>query len=243
MSGETMIEKVRASNAPLSLMLAGRQRSHVLFVLSDSVDPQDARFLEWYRGPYRDEVGRSPAVVGVQHYRQHDVDITQGVMSRLPFRYLGIYQIVLDGAREATALIGKIAMLHEQQSFARSPATWLYYPLSEKVGRAPTSSPSMLTIAFANSTPGDDAEFQEWYATRHIRHALNVPELVSGQCFARTQFQSPGALEAKFQMIAVYEQEGTPADILKSFEVIPESVFQFPTLDTTRFAEWVYGPV
>lgn len=100
----------------------------------------------------------------------------------------------------------------------------------------------MLTLAFANGTPGQETEFREWYATRHIRHALNIPALVSGQCFERTQFQMPGAMNACFATIAVYEQEGSPESIIASFLSLPEGTLRFPMLDRSpgRFAEWSY---
>ncbi len=98
-------------------------------------------------------------------------------------------------------------------------------------------------MAFANATPGHEFEFREWYATRHIRHALNIPALVSGQCFQRTEFQQPGALEAGFSLIAKYEQEGTAEAMLASMNSLPDSLFEFPMLDLTRFAESVYRPI
>jgi hypothetical protein len=103
----------------------------------------------------------------------------------------------------------------------------------------------MLTIAFANGVPGQETEFREWYATRHIRHALKIPALVSGQCFERTKFQRPGTVEASFSMIAIYEQEGTPEAILDGFALLPDGALHFPMLDRSpfRFAEVVYRPV
>jgi hypothetical protein len=101
----------------------------------------------------------------------------------------------------------------------------------------------MLTLAFANGFADSEGEFREWYATRHIRHALNIPVLVSGQTFERTQFQRPGVLEAGFATIAVYEQVGPPEVILESFATLPEETFHFPSMDMSRFAEGVYRPV
>jgi hypothetical protein len=231
------------ANSPLALV--GRQRSHVLFVLSHAKVGYEAAFLGWYRGVYRKTVHDLGGVLTAQHYEQHEVDITCGEYAPLPFRYLGLYEVSVDGAQAAHGLIESIATLHREQVAAQAPATWLYYPVSERVGRSPAQLPSMLTLAFANSVPGQEAEFREWYATRHIRHALNIPALVSGQCFARTLFQRPGALEAKFDTIAVYEQEGSAESIVTSFKSLPESTFHFPMLDLdrSRFAEWVYRPL
>jgi hypothetical protein len=227
-----------------ALEFTKQQRSHVLFVLSDAKPGYESTYLKWHRAVYREKVFRTDCVLGAQHYERHEVDITQGQYPPLPFRYLSLCELAVDGAQAAEAAIDHILAAHRQEASAQLPATWLYYPASEKVGRAPAKQPSLLTIAFANAMPGQEAEFREWYATRHIRHALNIPALVSGQCFERTQFQKPGALPATFNTIALYEQEGTPESIIQSFAALPESTFDFPMLDIgpARFAEWVYRP-
>jgi hypothetical protein len=225
------------------LLLIKKQRSHVLFVLSNPKAGQEPAFLGWYEGAYRQALSKHPEVLSARHYVRHEVDITQGRFAPLPLRYLALYEISLDGAEAASSLIERVTELHREHPAAEAPATWLYYPSSEKVGRAPAKTPSMLTLAFANGTPGQDAQFREWYATRHTRHALNIAALVSGQCFERTQFQRPGALDASFSTIAIYEQEGTPESIIESFLSLPAATFDFPTLDLSRFAEAVYRPV
>lgn len=227
-----------------SLDLLREQRSHVLFVLSHPSPGGEATFLSWYQGAYLRAVSGLEGVLSAQHYEQHEVDIAKGRLPRIPFQYLGLYELSIDGAQEAERVIDRVTALHEEQAAAQPPATWLHYPASEKVGRAPKKKPSMITLAFANGVPGQEAEFREWYATRHIRHALNVPALVSGQCLERTLFQKPGAMEAKFSTIALYEQEGTPEEMLESFaELVPKGLFRFPMMDQTRFSEWVYRPL
>jgi hypothetical protein len=156
---------------------------------------------------------------------------------------MGIYQLSVDGVSGVKPIIEGIEHLHRSEKTAELPATWLYYPASERIGRDPSHEPSMLTLAFANPLEGQESEFREWYATRHIRHALNIPALVSGQCFLRTQFQQPGALDAAFYAIAIYEQEGPPESIMASLDELPESIFHFPTLDPVHFAESVYEPL
>jgi hypothetical protein len=225
--------------------LSGQQRSHVLLVLSHPEAGRESAFLHWYRGACRKVVAEHANVLSARHYEQHEVDISQGRFAPLPFRYLALYELSLDGAHEASNLIERVETLHRQQDAAGPPATWLYYPVSEKVGRSPAALPSMLTLAFANAVPGEEAAFREWYATRHIRHALNIPALTSGQCFARTLFQRPGALQPRFSMIALYEQEDTPEAIVSSLTSLPSGTLDFPMLDQdpARFAEWVYRPV
>ena len=241
----TARQSIRNENYESPLALLKGQRSHVLFVLSNARAGREVPFLDWYQGAYRKAVLRVTGALNLQQYEQHELDITLGENERLPFRYLALCEVCVDGAQAAEGLIERVATLHRQQVAAEAPATWLYYPVSEKVGRSPAEPPSMLTLAFANPVPGQEAEFREWYATRHIRHALNIPALVSGQCFARTLFQRPGALEARFDTIAVYEQEGTAESIVESFKSLPQSTFHFPMLDLdrVRFAESVYRPV
>ena len=229
--------------APSSLALLKKQRSHMLFVLSGAEPGFEREFLQWYGGDYQRAASHHADVLSVRHYAQHEVDITRGQFPCLPFKYLGIYEISVDGASAAGALIETVTQLHARERVAQMPATWLYYPANEKVGRSPAALSSLLTVAFANGIAGRENEFREWYATRHLRHALNIPALVSGQCFERTQFQACGAMEASFNTIAVYEQEGTPQDIVKSFASLPHSTFDFPALDVSRFSESVYQPI
>jgi hypothetical protein len=226
-----------------ALALLREQRSHLLFVLTNAVPGQEADFTKWYKGSYRQAASTMQHVLNIEQYEQHEVDITRGRYPRFPFRYLAICELSLDGAEEAGSLIEQHSALHRGGLVAQPPATWLYYPTSERAGRRPAKQPSMLTLAFANGLPGQESEFREWYATRHIRHALNIPALVSGQCFERTQFQSHGSADAAYATIAVYEQEAPPQSILDSFASLPEGTLRFPMLDRSRFAECVFQPL
>ena len=225
-----------------SLDLMKKQRSHVLFCLCDPVAGSENAFRHWYQGSCLEALSNTESVLGARHFVQDEVDITRGRYERLPFRYLGMYELSLDGAEESSPFIDRIHAIFREQSFSQPPVTWLYYPISEKVGRTSRGLPSMLTLAFANGVPGQEEEFREWYATRHIRHALNIAALVSGQCFQRALFQKPGARDAAFSIIAVYEQEGSAESIVKSFLSLPPETFRFPMMDRApgRFAEWSY---
>lgn len=229
-------------SAPARTSLA-RQRSHMLLVFSNATSGQDDALLHWYRNNYLSLISDNREVLSVEQYERHEYDITQGAFPRIPFRYLGLYNLSLDGAQSAGELIARIAALHATQSAAQPPASWLYYPTSEKVGDLLRESRSTLTVAFANGIPGQEAEFREWYATCHIRHALKITALVSGQCFQLTKFQRPGALEASFDTIAVYEQEGAIDEVIESFAAVSAEEVSFPTLDLSRFSESIYRPI
>ena len=227
--------------SPLELL--SEQRSHILVVLSNPKAGSESNFRSWYLGPYSQEMLALTPVLSGQQYEPHELDVSRGRYPGLPFRYLGLYDLSVDGAQAAGEVIERVRDLHGREKSAAACATWLYYPVSERVGRAPAARPSLLTLAFANAVPGQEAEFREWYATRHIRHALNIPALVSGQCLERTQFQNPGALAADYSMIAVYEQEDTAEEMMRSFNSLPPGALDFPAMDLTRFAEWVYRPL
>jgi len=228
---------------PTALDVSRRQRSHVLLAWSEARAGCEVDFLGWYQSVYRHAVAQLPGILRSQHYERHEVDITSGLYEPVPFRYLGIHDLAVDGARSASRVIDSIDALHRAQGAAQPSATWLYYPASEKVGLGSQSAGSLRTLAFANALPGREAEFREWYATQHLRHALNIPVLVSGQCLERCTYQKPGALEPSFSLIAIYEQDGTPEEFLAAAAAFPEETFEFPSMDWTRFAEAVYRPL
>lgn len=220
-------------------------RTHMLLALSRARIGREQPFSSWCREKYAYELRKLPNVVQAHVYEPHPIDITCGKYPPLPFTHLAICDLILDGTDEARTVIEAINQLHQIRLDSEPPATWLFYPLGEKVRRGARDQGRlpMLTIAFANGVLGREDEFREWYCTRHIRHALTIPALVSGQCFARTVFQDPGALELGFSMVAIYEQDGTPEALLESLATLPPSTFDFPAMDDVRFAEAVCCPV
>lgn len=230
--------------SPLSLLK--KQRSHVLLVLSNALSGQKQKFTSWYKGDFLQSIIRSDHVLSAQHFQQCEIDITGGKWPAPDYQYLGVYELSLDGAEESIEFIDKIFDSYKEEESANVPATWLYYPISEKVGRSPTIRNPLLVLAFANSIPGSNNEFREWYSTRHIRHALNIPVFVSGQCFELTDFQHHGGVLSDYSTIAIYEQEGSPQDFIDSLELLSAEQIeqiQFPTLDAKNFGEAAYCPI
>jgi hypothetical protein len=232
-----------STNRTRPLQLLKAQRSHLLLLLSNPNTGTEGAFRSWYVGPCQQRILGLPGVLGGGSYEPDEVDVSGGKYPGLPFSYLGLYDLSVDGAQAALGVIESIREWHRLEPSAAPAAMWLYYPVGERVGRPAVVRPSLLTMAFANALPGQEAEFREWYVTRHIRHALNIPALVSGQCFERTQFQSPGAAAAEYSMIAIYEQEGTPQQMMMDLSAVPAGTLDFPAMDLSRFAEWVYRPL
>ena len=235
---------------PPPLILARKQRSHILFVLSNSAPDQESEFVDWYKKDYLHAMTKLDKVLSIQLFEQYEIDIKTVDYPPPEYKYLGIYELSLDGAEEAKNIIRKIVDRHKIEKSASAPATWLYYPISEKVGRSSKVKNPMLILAFANGKPGSEPDFREWYCTRHIRHVLNAPYNASGQCFELTNFQYSESAKPDYKIIAVYEQEGVPQDAHDfwnslSSEQVSELVdkFSFPTLDLTRFGECNYRPI
>jgi hypothetical protein len=225
---------------PGTLEILTRQRSHILLVLSNVAPGEDEQaFVTWYNGVCRRAILAQPGVLSASHYVQDDVDLTGGRRPPPPFRYLAIYELSIDGAEQAEAVISAVHTLYRSCVYAAAPATWVYYPIGEQVGLSRPGS-GMITVLFANGMPGSDDEFREWCVTRHIRQALNIPVLVSGQCFERARFQRPGAADAGFHIIVLHEQIGSSEALVEAVNSLAPGAMDFPTLDPTRFGEAAY---
>ena len=226
--------------------LVQKQRSHTLLVFCNAATGQKEQFLSWFKTDCLESVSTFDKVLSVQHYKEYPFVLKERYKP-IGFDCLSIVQLGLDGAEDALGLIERIKILYQNESSAGDVATWLYYPVSEKVGcnqANPAPSSPIITIAFANAVKGRQAEFQEWYSTQHIRHALVIPALISGQRFELTEFQSSGAMASDYQTIAIYEQNDTPENMVASFPHIdPEKaakVVWSPSGDLERFTEWAY---
>lgn len=234
-----VIEKPIKTKLNVSQYLALGQPSHILMVFGKSKVGKEKQFKNWYTSDYRARITGLDTILSVEHYRQYPLNL--GNHKPIGFDHLGIYQLSLDGAEDAQSLLKSIHQLFEEEASAENCATWIYYPVSEKVGCQPDAPSPYLTIAFANAAHGRESEFREWYSTQHLRHALALPALVSGQRFEKTEFQISGALGCGYETIAIYEQYDAPERLLASFSEVDLSKIQWSMAgDVERFTEWVY---
>ena len=244
------LQEASMKNDKSPLVAANKQPSHTLFVLSNAVADRKENFVKWYTQSYHQSIVQLDNVLSAQHYTRHEIDITHGSFPGPSYQYLGVYELCLDGAGQAQEIINTITQSHQQESSAELPATWLYFPISEKVGRSPEIADPMIALAFANGLPGREAEFREWYCTQHMRHALHIPVFASGQCLERTGFQDPGVVSPDYSLICFYQWDGTPQDYFNFLESLSEDEGQeltdliaFPAMDSERFGEAVYKPI
>ena len=226
--------------------LAKQQRSHTLMVFCNAKDGKEYAFTDWFKTECLQAVLDSDKVLSVRHYQEYPHNLS-GEYKPIGFEYMGLYQLGLDGAKDVSELIDQINTLYQNEQSAGDIATWLYHPVTEKIGcdsRVVSPSTPIITIAFANAVKGRETEFKEWYSTEHLRHALLLPAFTSSQRFELTGFQIPGAMEPGYETIAIYEQNDKPENLIKGFEVIdpqklPE-VWWSPSGDLERFTEWAY---
>ena len=237
------------------------QPSHQLYVFSNPMSGGMENFIQWFCDRCLYSVLELEGVLSVQGFQQLTFDtkteclkrlekknaLPEGVTSNgeslsIGYQFLGIYELAIDGAKDASELINGISAIYKQEESVDDPATWLYYPSCPKVGRAAKTKDALLTIAFANPKPGSEAMFREWYDTEHIRHALNIEGCVSGQRFERTKFQQPGSSDVLFHSLAVYEQESTPKEFVDS-ALLHLDLLKFSPSVGSPFTEWMYRPL
>jgi hypothetical protein len=109
---------------PSPLELLREQRSHVLVVLSNPRVGSELNFRSWYLGPYQQEILAFSPVLGGQQYEQHELDVSHGRYPGLPFLYLGLYDLSVDGAQAALEVIERIRELHGREKSAAAPASF-----------------------------------------------------------------------------------------------------------------------
>lgn len=74
--------------------------------------------------------------------------------------------------------------------------------------------PRHLLVAFTNASAGKQAEYDDWYANRHIPDALKIPGFVSARRFRLSEHQLPG-MTSKSEYLVIYEIEAaTPEQAL-----------------------------
>ena len=240
---ESTNSKIKNNNAEA---LAKQQRSHTLLVFCKAAEIKSEIFLNWFKTDCLQTVTGFNKVISGRHYHEYPFNHT-GNLKPIGFDYLGIYQLQLDSAEDSGELINQINTLYRNEPSAGDIATWLYFPVSEKVGcNSATILPStpIITIAFGNAVKGREDEFREWYTTEHLRHALLVPALISSQRFELTGLQNPGSMTPDYQTIAIYEQDDTPENMIKGMALIDPAkvpkVWWSPSGDLERFTEWAY---
>lgn len=235
-----------AQQCPVAL--ANQQRTHNLYIFSNAKSDKDEAFRVWYLEECLQAIFRLDGVLSCQLFERQDYDISDGISIDCDFDFVTVCELGLDGAEQAAPTMDNIVKLFRAGRLAQEPALWLFYPVSEKVGRPPDYSP-FISLAFAAPVKGLEAEFREWYSTGHIRHALNIPTYVSSQRFELTEFQQPGAAAASYESLAVYEQEGCIDDIVNGLGEAGLAGLGCLTpsknsaMDLERFAEWVFYPL
>jgi hypothetical protein len=67
--------------------------------------------------------------------------------------------------------------------------------------------PDRALVALVNALPGQEDEFNAWYA-EHMREVAAVPGIKAGTRYRMSAVQAPGAAPATHEYLAVYEIDG-----------------------------------
>ncbi|MFT3852985.1 MAG: hypothetical protein QM733_09630 [Ilumatobacteraceae bacterium] len=217
-----------------------QQRSHVLCVLATASQGNEAQFERMYLDPaFRAELGQHEAVVDVRVFKRSPVDLSGGMGQSLDFTHLTLLDLRVDGAEDAVPAIDHVAAVHGQSGVAKDPATWLFRPVTEKVGDTGAAPKPLAVFAFTNGVPGKRDEYLEFYATRHIRHALYISTFAGSQLTQKTSFQKPGRLPIDdFECLTCYDLVGTAEELPAGVAAVRDRL-AFPLLDHVRFAEYI----
>lgn len=78
-------------------------------------------------------------------------------------------------------------------------------PLGPRIGGPASITDVALWIVLTNAAAGKDAEFNDWYDTRHLHDSLAIPGFVAGRRYRVTAAAGPD--DARWSYLALYEIE------------------------------------
>jgi hypothetical protein len=94
-----------------------------------------------------------------------------------------------------------------------------------------------------NATPGDDAEYNDWFTHTHLDEVLTVPGFVAVQRFelnpARRSDDQP---DYEYRYIAIAEIEGDPDEALAALAKARENFAISPAMQERR-QTYVFTPI
>lgn len=225
------------------LCAARRQSSHTALIFFSLDESECEAIKAWSDTAVSSELRSSEFVLRQRVFRKIDFRLYEFCRD-IDFDYVNICDLALDGASEFQKLGEKIQLYANKCSVISKLQTWLYYPVSEKVGDLSNSNPPFVTLALANAVKGQGARFREWYSSQHIRHALNIPALLNGQRFERCEFQSRNDQRPEYESVAIYSQSCGPEQMLREAQSVDPSKLPWDVSgDLERFSEWTFEAV
>ncbi|MFE6861846.1 hypothetical protein [Nocardia sp. NPDC057668] len=72
-------------------------------------------------------------------------------------------------------------------------------------------------LVFSNAVTGRDAEFNDWYDTKHLADVTAVPGVTGGARYEIAATDIPGQPSPAHRYLAVYELDGEPETVLAEF--------------------------
>lgn len=105
---------------------------HILVVLSNARDGEDAAFNDWYDGTHLGDVLNLPGFKAAQRFALSDAQMGRG---ELPYKYLAIYEVDADETKDAADSLrtGSGSMVIDHSLDRDRTVAWFYTPITERV--------------------------------------------------------------------------------------------------------------
>ncbi|MDQ4117162.1 MAG: hypothetical protein M3235_09390 [Actinomycetota bacterium] len=100
-------------------------------------------------------------------------------------------------------------------------------------------------VVLSNPTEGQDAEYNEWYTTKHLDEVVEIPGFVSAQRFRLTDAQLSGFQASSHRYLALYEIEGDVEPALEALHSrVASGEIALPgAIDAASIAPWAFTPI
>jgi hypothetical protein len=72
-------------------------------------------------------------------------------------------------------------------------------------------------IVFSNPVEGEEDEYNRWYDDVHLPDVVAVDGVVAGQRYEHVPVESEGGARPTHRYLAIYELDGDPNTVLKTF--------------------------
>ncbi len=106
---------------------------HVLMVLTNATEGDDAEFNRWYDEVHLKEVLETPGFVAAERFELSGTQMTEGEQ---PHRYLAIYEIEGDPAAAAKTLMELAPGMNMSATLSEDAATGLFSQITPRMTEA-----------------------------------------------------------------------------------------------------------
>lgn len=236
--------------------------TYYMLVFSAPVhDSDDAEYNRWYNEQHAPDVVAVPGFVSAQRFVVSDVQLGTGNASAPLPKYLVLFKIETDDFQAVMAEVARRLRSGEtvlSPTFDRDHVVgYMYRALGPKILHRPTPADAsgralqgyvhfVLTVPMVNK----EAEFNQWYDTRHAPEMAALPGFVSAQRLILQKLPSgnaPGATYPPTKYAALFELQSADisatAAAMKRQHALPSDSVPIDPNKTQGYTYRALGPV